>query len=215
MPQANLFNIEGKEIGKVQLNPSVFDRDVNESVVHQALLAQLANKRTGNADTKTRADVRGGGAKPFRQKGTGRARQGTYSAPHMIGGGVVFGPHPRDYSQKMNRKAKRLAYCSILSDKVKNNHLLVLENAELKTEKPKTKEMVKMMENMKLEGKVLFIFNKEDENAKLSLRNIHNVRIINRENINVFDLLKYDRLVMTQDVLKQLEEVLSNESHNA
>ena len=205
MLKLDVLNVEGKKVSDIELKETIFGIKPNKVLVHSVLKNYLANQRQGTANTKTRAEVRGGGRKPWRQKGTGRARQGSIRAPHWPGGGIALGPKPRDYSYTINKKEKRLAYKSVLSQKVLDNEILILDKLELK--EIKTKEMVKVVNNLKLEGKVLFMLPEKNEKIQLSARNIENVKTSSVDTINIFDLLKYTKLVLTVDTVKKLEEV--------
>ena len=205
MPKVDVYNMQGKKVSDVELSEAVFGIEPNENVVHSALVNYLANQRQGTQSTKTRAEVRGGGRKPWRQKGTGRARQGSIRAPQWIKGGIALGPKPRSYSYRINRKEKQLAIRSILSSKVLENELTVVDKLEVK--EPKTKVMVKALADLKVEGKTLIILADKNENVKLSSRNIEGVKTIELNTINVFDLLKYNKLVLPVDTVKKLEEV--------
>jgi large subunit ribosomal protein L4 len=204
MAKVTVYNIEGKEVGTMELKDEVFGVEINEHLVHMAVVQQLANKRQGTQSAKTRSEVSGGGRKPWRQKGTGHARQGSTRAPQWKGGGVVFAPKPRDYSFKMNKKEKRLAIKSALTSRVNLNKLLVLD--ELKLEEIKTKKMKAVLDNLKVE-KALIVLDKKDENVILSSRNLPRVRTVLTGSINVYDILKYDNLVLTKDAVAQIEEV--------
>jgi len=205
MPKVDVYDIKGDKVSVLELKDEIFGIKPNPYVVHEAVVNYLANQRQGTGHTKTRAEVRGGGRKPWRQKGTGRARQGSIRAPHWPGGGIALGPKPRDYSYTINKKEKRLAYKSVLSQKVLDNEILILDKLELK--EIKTKEMVKVVNNLKLEGKVLFMLPEKNEKIQLSARNIENVKTSSVDTINIFDLLKYTKLVLTVDTVKKLEEV--------
>ena len=207
MANVSVYNIEGQEVGKIDLNDAVFGARVNENLLHMAVVQQLANNRQGTQKAKTRAEVSGGGKKPWRQKGTGHARQGSIRAPQWKGGGMVFAPVPRDYSFKMNRKEKRAALCSVLSSKVLDNKLCVIEG--LSMDAPKTKDFAKVVSNLEL-AKAVFVIAENDEsrsNNVLSARNMPNVITAAPNTINVFDLLKYDTIVLTKDAAKEIEEV--------
>ena len=207
MPQVVKYNSDGKQIGDMELSNRVFDEIINKSVVHQVVTAQLSKMRHGMASTKTRSEVRGGGRKPWRQKGTGRARHGSIRSPLWVGGGIVFGPKPRDYSKKISRKAKKVALRSILSDKVKAGNLLVIEDINI--EKPNTREMVELLKNLKLEGaKVVIILPDKDTNVYLSARNIPDVKTLVVEALNAYDLLDNDYVVVMQEAIEKIEEVL-------
>ena len=204
MPKVGLFNKEGKQVGDIELNEAVFGAEVNESAVHQVVVAQLANKRQGTQSAKTRAEVRGGGIKPWRQKGTGRARQGSIRAPQWIKGGIVFAPKPRDYRMSVPKSMKKVAMVSALSSKVADNELVVLD--ELKFDSIKTKQMVAVLNALEL-NKTLVITAESDENVFKSARNIQGVCVMPVNNINVYDLLKYNKVVMTKDAVLKIEEV--------
>ncbi|WP_035292543.1 50S ribosomal protein L4 [Clostridium sp. KNHs214] len=204
MPTVGLFNREGQKVGDVELSANVFGIEVNKEVMHQVVVAQLANKRQGTQSTKTRAEVSGGGIKPWRQKGTGRARQGSIRAPQWIHGGVVFAPKPRDYRKDVPKKVKRLALKSALSSKVADENILVLESLQM--EAPKTKEMVKVLNAFEAK-KTLIVVAEKDENVYKSTRNIEGVAVIPVNNLNVYDLLRYERLLVTKDAVAKIEEV--------
>ena len=205
MPKVDVYDMQGKKVSDVELNASVFGIEPNEAVVHSVLVNYLANQRQGTQSTKTRAEVSGGGRKPWRQKGTGRARQGSIRAPQWIKGGIALGPKPRSYTYKVNKKEKQLAIKSLLSSKVLENELTVVEKLEMK--EAKTKEMVKTLSNLKVEGKTLIIVADKNENVYLSSRNIEGVKAITLNMINVYDLLHYNKLVLPLDTVKKLEEV--------
>ena len=205
MPSIDVYNIEGKKVKSVELKEEIFGIEPNEAVVHNVLVNFLANQRRGTQSTKTRAEVRGGGRKPWRQKGTGRARQGSIRAPQWIKGGIALGPKPRSYKYTVNKKEKRLAIKSLLSSKVLENELFVVDNLELK--EIKTKEMAKALTNLKVEGKALIVLPEKNENVQKSARNIEGVKTSLVNTINVYDLLKYKNLVITLDTVKKLEEV--------
>ncbi len=204
MPSIDVYNIEGKKVKSVELKEEIFGIEPNEAVVHNVLVNFLANQRQGTQSTKTRAEVRGGGRKPWRQKGTGRARQGSIRAPQWIKGGIALGPKPRSYKYTVNKKEKRLAIKSLLSSKVLENELFVVDNLELK--EIKTKEMAKALTNLKVEGKALIVLPEKNENVQKSARNIEGVKTSLVNTINVYDLLKYKNLVITLDTVKKLEE---------
>lgn len=207
MPKVSTYNIAGAQTGEMELNDSVFGVEVNEAVMRQAVLRQLANERLGTHATKTRGLVRGGGRKPWKQKGTGRARVGSTRSPLWVGGGTVFGPQPRSYEQKMPRKARRLAVKSALSDKVNTNELFVLDEIVLAA--PKTKEVVKVVDNFKFSGeKVLFITDGDEVMARCA-RNLQGVKSVSTENMNIFDLLHYTKLFVTKSAVAKIEEVLA------
>lgn len=204
MASVSVYNMEGKETGKMELNDSIFAAPVNEHLVHRAVVLQLANKRQGTQKAKTRSEVRGGGRKPWRQKGTGHARQGSIRAPQWKGGGVVFAPTPRDYSFKMNKKEKVIALKSALSTKVSENKLIVVDGMELDT--PKTKTMQTLLNGLDMK-KALFVVDEEAKNVTLSVRNIPTARGVYANSINVYDILKYDNVILTKDAVKAIEEV--------
>ena len=205
MPSIDVYNVEGKKVKSIDLNEEVFGIEPNEAVVHSVLVNFLANQRQGTQSTKTRAEVRGGGRKPWRQKGTGRARQGSIRAPQWIKGGIALGPKPRSYKYTVNKKEKRLAIKSILSSKVLENQLFVIDSLDLK--EIKTKQMVNTLTNLKVEGKSLIVLPEKNENIQKSARNIEGVKTSLVNTINVYDLLKYKNLVITLDTVKKLEEV--------
>ena len=204
MAKVTVYNIEGKEVETLELSDAVFGVEINEHLVHMAVVSQLANKRQGTQSAKTRAEVRGGGRKPWRQKGTGHARQGSIRSPQWKGGGVVFAPKPRDYSIKMNKKEKTLALKSALTSRVNAEKLLVLD--QFGFDEIKTKRMKEFLDNLKV-SKALIVIDKKDDNVALSARNLPNVRAILSNSINVYDILKYDTLVITKDAVAQIEEV--------
>lgn len=204
MANVSVYNIEGNEVGTIDLNDAVFGVEVNEHLVHMAVVNQLANNRQGTQKAKTRSEVSGGGKKPWRQKGTGHARQGSTRAPQWKGGGVVFAPVPRDYSFKMNKKEKRAALKSALTSKVQENKVVVLD--ELKLDAIKTKSMVNVLKNVNAD-KALVVLNENDENVVMSARNIADVKTALINTINVYDVLKYNTLVMTKAAVEAIEEV--------
>ena len=205
MPKIDVYDIEGKKVKTIELKEEVFGIVPNEAVVHSVLVNYLANQRQGTQSTKTRAEVSGGGRKPWRQKGTGRARQGSIRAPHWVGGGVALGPKPRSYNYTVNKKEKRLAIKSMLSSKVLENELVVVESLPLK--EIKTKEMARILNNLKVEGKAVILLPEKDEIVQKSARNIEGVKTLQIGTINVYDLLKHKNLVVTEDTVKKLEEV--------
>ena len=205
MPKMDVYDVEGKKVSTVDLNEEIFGIEPNEAVVHSVLVNFLANQRQGTQSTKTRAEVRGGGRKPWRQKGTGRARQGSIRAPQWIKGGIALGPKPRSYKYQVNKKEKRLAIKSCLSSKVLENELVVVDSLPLK--EIKTKEMAKALTNLKVEGKTLILLPEKNETVQKSARNIEGVKTTLVNTINVYDLLKYKNLVITLDTVKKLEEV--------
>ena len=205
MPKVDVYDINGKKVSDIELLDSVFGIEPNETIVHSVLKNYLANQRQGTQSTKTRAEVSGGGKKPWRQKGTGRARQGSTRAPQWIKGGIALGPKPRSYRYTVNKKERRLAIRSVLSSKVVEKELTVLDKLELK--EIKTKSMVNALAALKLEGKTLIVLPENNTNVVMSARNIEDVKTISANNINVFDLLKYNNLVLPVDTVKKLEEV--------
>ena len=204
MASVAVYNIEGKQVGTMELNDAVFGVEINEHLVHMAVVQQLANKRQGTQSAKTRAEVSGGGRKPWRQKGTGHARQGSIRAPQWKGGGVVFAPKPRDYSFKMNKKEKALAIKSALTSRVNESKFYVIDNLAL--DEIKTKKMKAVLDNLNLK-KALIVLDKKNENVELSARNLPKVRTILANSINVYDILKYDAMVLTKEAVAQIEEV--------
>ena len=204
MANVSVYNIEGKEVGSIELNDAVFGVEVNEHLVHMAVVNQLANNRQGTQSAKTRSEVSGGGRKPWRQKGTGHARQGSTRAPQWTGGGIVFAPKPRDYSFKMNKKEKRIALLSALSSKVAESKIVVLD--EFKLDEIKTKKFVEVMNNLKVEN-ALVVLEGENKNVVLSGRNIPSVKVTATTEINTYDVLKYTTLVVTKAAVEKLEEV--------
>lgn len=199
-----VLNMSGSEVGSIDLNENIFGVEVNEHVMHQAVVQYLANQRQGTKSAKTRAEVRGGGRKPWRQKGTGRARQGSIRSPQWTGGGVVFAPKPRDYSFKLNKKVKRLALKSALTTKVNNEKFIVLD--ELKLNEIKTKEMKKVLDVLNV-NKGLVVLEENNRNVVLSTRNIPNVKTAGVNTINVYDILKYESFIVTKEALAKIEEV--------
>ncbi|MBR4111304.1 MAG: 50S ribosomal protein L4 [Clostridia bacterium] len=204
MPKVDLLNMEGKKVGDIELAESVFAVEVNEDVMHEVVVNYLANQRQGTQSTKTRSEVRGGGRKPWKQKGTGRARQGSIRAPQWIKGGIALGPKPRSYKYTLNKKVRRLALKSALSSKVLENQIIVLD--ELKLEAIKTKAMAKVLENLKAEKALIVILDK-DVNVQASARNIPNVKTASVNTINTYDLLKYETLIVTKEAVEKIEEV--------
>lgn len=204
MSKVAVLNMQGQNVGEMELNDAIFGVEINGSLVHRAVVTIQANKRQGTQSTLTRSEVRGGGAKPWRQKGTGRARQGSIRAPQWTGGGVVFAPKPRDYSKKMNKKERRAALKSVLTSKVNDNKLIVLD--ELKFDAIKTKEMVNVLNNINAK-KALVVINDNDKNVVLSARNIQGVQTASPSTINVYDLLKYDVCIVTREAINTIEEV--------
>ena len=204
MANVSVYNMEGKEVGTIELNDAVFGVEVNEHLVHMAVVQQLANNRQGTQKAKTRSEVSGGGRKPWRQKGTGHARQGSTRAPQWTGGGVVFAPVPRDYTIRLNKKEKRLALKSALTSRLQENKLIVVD--ELKFDEIKTKNFVNVMNNLKAD-KALVVLNENDANVVMSARNIPTVKTALTNTINVFDILKYNTLILTKDAVATIEEV--------
>ena len=204
MANVAVYNMEGKEVGTLDLNDAVFGVEVNEHLVHMAVLQQLANNRQGTQKAKTRSEVRGGGRKPWRQKGTGHARQGSTRAPQWTGGGVVFAPVPRDYSFKINKKEKRAALKSALTSRVQENKLIVVD--ELKLDEIKTKQFAQVMKNLNVD-KALVVINDNDQNIVMSAKNIPTVKVALTNTINVFDIVKYSTVVVTKDAVATIEEV--------
>ena len=205
MPKVDVYDIKGKKVSDVELAEAIFGIEPNEAIVHSVLVNYLANQRQGTQSTKTRAEVRGGGRKPWRQKGTGRARQGSIRAPQWVKGGIALGPKPRSYKYTVNKKERRLAIKSLLSSKVLEKELTVVDKLELK--EIKTKTMVKALSDLKVEGKTLIVLADKNENVLMSSRNIEGVKTILLNNINVFDLLKYNNLVLPLETVKKIEEV--------
>ena len=204
MAKVSVLNMEGSEVGTIELSDAVFGVEVNEHLVHQAVLSQLANNRQGTQKAKTRSEVSGGGRKPWRQKGTGHARQGSTRSPQWTGGGVVFAPKPRDYSIKLNKKERRLAIKSALTTKVNESKLIVLDSFKL--DEIKTKKFVAVMNNLKAE-KALVVLNEKNDNVIKSANNVPTVKTALTNTINVYDILKYDTLVLTQDAVATIQEV--------
>ena len=205
MPKIDVYNIEGKKVSDIELADSVFGIEPNEKIVHSVLVNYMANQRQGTSNTKTRAEVSGGGRKPWKQKGTGRARQGSIRSPLWFKGGIALGPKPRDYSYRVNKKERRLAVRSVLSSKVLENNLVVVDSMNF--DAIKTKNMVSALNNLKVEGKTLIVLPEKNENVQKSARNIEGVKTSLVNTINVYDLLKYNKLVLTVDAVKSLEEV--------
>ena len=205
MPKIDVYNMQGKKVSDIELNENIFGIKPNEKVVHTALVNYMANQRQGTANTKTRAEVSGGGRKPWKQKGTGRARQGSIRAPQWFKGGIALGPKPRDYRYTINKKERRLAIKSVLSSKVLEKNLVVVDKLEL--DEIKTKNMVNVLENLKVEGKTLIILPEKNLNVQKSAKNIEGVKAGLVNTINVYDLLKYNKLILTVDSVKSLEEV--------
>lgn len=207
MTVLDIVNIKGEKVGKVNLHPEIFEGKINQDVVYQDIYRLLASRREGTASTKTRGEVRGGGRKPWRQKGTGRARAGSIRAPHWRGGGIVFGPHPRDYSISLPKKVIRLAIKSALRDRLNTNSILVID--ELKVERPKTKEVASLLKRLKIEEKkVIFLFDKKDETFIRAARNIEEVTLKNVRSLNTFDILYNDILIFSKEAFNSLEKRL-------
>ncbi len=204
MASVSVYNMEGKEVGTIELDDAVFGVEINDHLVHQAVVNQLANNRQGTQKAKTRSEVSGGGRKPWRQKGTGRARQGSIRAPQWKGGGMVFAPVPRDYSFKMNRKEKRAALLSALTSRVEDNKIIVLD--ELTFDEIKTKNFADVLKNLDVD-KALVVIEDTDKNVELSARNIPDVKMAKPYTINVYDILKYNTLIVTKDAVEKIEEV--------
>lgn len=210
MANVSVFNMEGNEVGTMELNDAIFGAKVNEHLVHLAVVSQLANKRQGTQKAKTRSEVSGGGRKPWKQKGTGNARQGSIRATQWRGGGIVFGPTPRSYSKKQNKKERRLALTSALGYKVIDKELLIVD--DIKFETNKTKEMMQFLTNLNVvNDKVLIVLEDLDENICLSSRNMGNVKVIRTDEINTLDVITADKMIITEKALTKLEEALSNE----
>jgi len=207
MPKVALYNTSGAQVGEVELADAVFGIEPNKHVLHSAVVMQLASERLGTHKTKGRSEVSGGGRKPWRQKGTGRARQGSIRAPQWKGGGTVFGPTPRSYAYKLPKKVRRLAIKSALSSKVIDNEIIVLD--QLTMERPKTKEFATILNNLKVDRKALVVAAEYDDNIALSARNIPGVKFVAAEGINVYDVLAHDKLIMTKDAVAKVEEVLA------
>ncbi|ERK68764.1 50S ribosomal protein L4 [Leptotrichia sp. oral taxon 215 str. W9775] len=212
MPVLNIYKLDGSQAGTVEVNNEIFGIEPNKTVMHEVLVAELAELRQGTASTKTRAEVRGGGRKPFRQKGTGRARQGSTRAPHMVGGGVVHGPKPRDYVKKVNKKVRKLALRSALATKINEGNLIVLDDFALET--PKTKTFVNFAKTLDFAGqKQLFVVNDftedRDYNLYMSVRNIEKTFVLDSRELRIFWLIKQDKVILTKEALAAIEEVLA------
>lgn len=205
MPKVALYNVSGQQIGDIDLDQNVFGIEINKHVLYEVIKNQLANKRQGTQSAKTRSEVRGGGRKPWRQKGTGRARHGSIRSPIWTGGGVTFAPKPRDYSYKLPKKVKRLGMKSALSSKVVDNNIIVLD--ELKLSQPKTKNMVSILNNINSKKKALIVMSEKDENVIKSASNIPGVATALVNTLNVYDILNYDSFIITKDAVKKVEEV--------
>ena len=205
MPKVDLYNMDGKVIGDIELSENIFGTEVNEDVLYLAVESYLANQRQGTQSTKTRSEVRGGGIKPWRQKGTGRARQGSIRAPQWLKGGIALGPKPRTYTIKLTKKVKRLALKSALSSKVNDNNIMVVD--EINFSEIKTKNMVNVLNNLKLETNALIVLGDKNENVVRSAKNIPNVKTAYVNTINVYDILKYNKFIMTKEAAAKIEEV--------
>ncbi|MEG1646039.1 MAG: 50S ribosomal protein L4 [Clostridia bacterium] len=202
--KTNVYNIDGKQVGSLELSAYVFEQEYNEALIHQVVVAQLANKRQGTKCTLTRSEVRGGGAKPWKQKGTGRARQGSIRSPQWIKGGVVFAPKPRDFSQKINKKMKDGALLSALSQKVRDEQFMVIDAIAMA---PKTKVAQTILNNLKVNSKALLVIASEDENILRATNNIQNLTVITADLLNVYDLIANAKCIITKDAVTKLEEV--------
>ena len=207
MPKVNVYNQAGEQVGEIELHDSVFGIEPNKHVMSEVIISLRASQRQGTAKVKNRSEVRGGGRKPWRQKGTGRARHGSIRSPQWRGGGVVFGPVPRSYAYKLPKKVRRLAMKSALSTKVQDNEMIVLD--QLIFEKPKTKDFVSVLNNLSVDKKALIVINGNDENVVLSARNIPGVKVVNSNTLNVLDVIGHDKLIMTKDAVQEVEEVLA------
>ena len=207
MPKVAVYDMQGNTVGELELNDEIFAAPVNTALMHQAVVAYLANQRHGTAATKTRAAVRGGGRKPWRQKGTGRARHGSIRSPIWVGGGVTFGPQPRDYRLAMPKKARRQALKSALSSKVAAGSLIVVD--ELKFDEPKTRRMIEVLNNLQVQGKALVVTVSDGGNVVLSARNIPGVNTIRAQDLNVYAVLNSEQLIMTKEAVEVVEEVLA------
>ena len=205
MPKVKVYNMSGEEVEVIELNEDIFGVEINKHVVYEVVKNQLANKRQGTQSVKTRAEVRGGGRKPWRQKGTGRARQGSIRAPHFTGGGVSFAPKPRDYSYKVPKKVRRLALKSVLTSKVETGEIIVIDRIDL--EGPKTKEMANFLANIKADKKALIVMDEKNINVIKSANNIPNVTTTLVNTLNVYDILKHNSFIITKDAVKKVEEV--------
>ena len=205
MPKVNVYNMLGEQVGEIELNDDVFGIEVNQHVVYEVVKNQLANRRQGTQSAKTRAEVRGGGRKPWRQKGTGRARAGSSRSPVWTGGGVTFAPKPRDYSYKVPKKVKRLAMKSALTSKVENNEIIVID--ELNFDAPKTKDMVNLLKKLNADRKALIVTAEKNENVIRSANNIPAIQTTVVNNLNVYDILKYNSFIITKDAVRKVEEV--------
>ncbi len=205
MPTVPVLNVSGEKVSEIELKDSVFGIEINTHVMHAVVKNYLANQRQGTQAAKTRSEVRGGGRKPWRQKGTGRARHGSSRSPIWVGGGVIFAPKPRDYSYKLPKKVRRLAMKSALSSKVQDEQIIVLENLQM--ERPKTKEMTNILKNLKVDGKALIVMEQVDQSVIRSARNIQGVETALVNTLNVYDILKYDHFIITRNAVEKVEEV--------
>ncbi|MCC5912589.1 MAG: 50S ribosomal protein L4 [Clostridiaceae bacterium] len=205
MPKVAVYNVSGEQVSEIELSENIFGAEVNQHVLYDVVKNQLANKRQGTQSAKTRSEVRGGGRKPWKQKGTGRARHGTIRSPLWVGGGTVFAPKPRDYSYTLPKKVRRLAMKSALTTKVNNNELIVLD--ELSLEVPKTKEMINILKNLKVDKKALIVTGEKNEAVIKSASNIPGVETTFVNTLNVYDILKYDKFIITKDAVEKVEEV--------
>ena len=205
MPKVNVYNMSGEQVEELDLREDIFGIEINQHAVYQAVKNQLANKRQGTQSTKTRAEVRGGGKKPWRQKGTGRARHGSSRSPIWTGGGITFAPKPRDYSYKIPKKVKRLALKSVLTSKVQNNEMIIID--EIKIDTPRTKDMLELLSKLNADKKALIVLDTNDKNVIKSANNIPNVATALVNTINVYDILKYNSFIITKEAVKKVEEV--------
>ena len=206
MAKIDILNLKGEKVSDITLNKNLWEIEPNDAVLYDALRLARNSVRQGTHDTKTRSEVSGGGKKPWRQKGTGRARQGSTRAPHWPGGGVVFGPHTRSYSFKMNKKERRLALKSALAYKLKDKELIVID--DFKIESNKTKDMSAIMKNLKADKNILIVVNELDENMILATRNLNNILLLQADEINTYDVVAADKMIITKDAIKAIEEVL-------
>jgi large subunit ribosomal protein L4 len=207
MPKVALYNVSGNQVGEIELADGIFGITPNSYVVHDAVIMQQAAERAGTHKTKGRSEVRGGGRKPWKQKGTGRARQGSIRSPQWKGGGIVFGPTPRSYAYKLPKKVRRLAIKSVLSAKVNDNEIIVLDALTMNA--PKTKQFAEVLKNLKADRKALVVTAAYDDNVALSARNIPGVKFVTAEGINVLDVVRYDKLIITKEAVQKVEEVLA------
>lgn len=205
MPKVTMYNISGDQVGEIELNDDIFGIEINENAMYEVVKNQLANKRQGTQSTKTRAEVRGGGRKPWRQKGTGRARVGSIRSPLWVGGGVTFAPKPRDYSYRLPKKIRKLAMKSALTSKVNNDEIVVLDGLNISA--PKTKEMINILSNLNADKKALIVMDGRDDAVIKSARNIPGVKTTSVNTLNVYDILKYDKFIITKDAVQKVEEV--------